>query len=273
MALSGSEVFQVTGVDNLGRPSGATETVSALGIASYTIGTAIPSGQIPHLYFPYSTLVATGTNQNTAAPVNSDLVAVVSVVSGAGVLLPSATTPGAQEIIANLGLNNLNVYPNGTDSINTLAPGAAFIVPPGYAGEFIGIAPGLWTGVVGNVPSSFQYNTNTAIGSTQLTTANITGNFGFTDVTLALTGALTGAATATLPVASGLTINTYTNQGWRLRIINASSVSNGWTIAASSGWSLGGTMTIQQNTWRDFYVTLPSATSAVLQNIGTGTYS
>jgi len=32
-------------------------------------------------------------------------------------------------------------------------------------------------------------------------------------------------------------------------------------------------MTIAQNTWRDFYVTLTSTSAATLQSIGTGTFS
>lgn len=275
MALTGSEIFQVTGVDNLGRPSGATETASTQQIASYTVATSVQNGQIPHLYFPYAAMAATGSNQSSAAAITADLVAVTSVASGQGVVLPSVIL-GAQEIPVNLGLSNLNVYPNGTDSINSLAPGAPFIIPPGFAGEIVGIAPGLWTAVVGNVPASYAYNTNAAIGSTTLTNANITGTtYGFTGVTLTMTGALTGGGTATLPTLANLdlVINPYVNQAWELRVINASSITNTWTIGANTGWSLQGTMTIAQNTWREFYITLVSASSATLQNVGTGTYS
>ena len=60
---------------------------------------------------------------------------------------------------------------------------------------------------------------------------------------------------------------------YRLRVINRSSGNFAWTMTTNTGWTLTGTMTIAQNTWRDFVVTLTSLTAATLQAVGVGTDS
>lgn len=45
------------------------------------------------------------------------------------------------------------------------------------------------------------------------------------------------------------------------------------TLGAGTGVTLTGTMTIAQNTWRDFIVSFTSATTLTITSIGTGTYS
>lgn len=116
------------------------------------------------------------------------------------------------------------------------------------------------------------YNTNTAVASTVLTAANITG--GYNEVTLNMTGTLTGAANEQLPTVAALVAaipNAVAGQSYKLRIINSSSGNFAWTVTTNTGWTLSGNMAIAQNTWRDFYVTLTSLTAATLQQIGTGT--
>jgi hypothetical protein len=44
-------------------------------------------------------------------------------------------------------------------------------------------------------------------------------------------------------------------------------------VTTNTGWgTLGGTMTVGQDAWRDFAATVTSATTCTLQNIGGGTF-
>lgn len=122
-----------------------------------------------------------------------------------------------------------------------------------------------------------SYSANTATSATTLTVANITGSG---DVVLNMTGTLTGAANATLPTVANLVAGLTSppvsvNTTYRLRIINSSSGAFAWTVVTAAGWTLNGTMSVAQNTWRDFIVTVTAlgTPAATLQSIGTGTYS
>jgi hypothetical protein len=126
-----------------------------------------------------------------------------------------------------------------------------------------------------SLAGGFVYGTNTATAGATLTAANIYA-VGAVDVTLNMTGTLAGAANAQLPtVASLVTLiaNPIVGQTYRLRVINSSSGNFAWTVTTNTGWTLAGTMTIAQNTFRDFNVTLTSLTAATLQSVGTGTNS
>ena len=85
-----------------------------------------------------------------------------------------------------------------------------------------------------------------------------------------------GDANAQLPIVANLLAaipNPIVGYSYRLRVINSSSANHTWTITTNTGWTLNGTMTIGQNTSRDFYVTLATSSTATLRSIGTGTYS
>jgi hypothetical protein len=125
--------------------------------------------------------------------------------------------------------------------------------------------------------SNFAFNTNPATASTTLSAANVSG--AASEVVLALTGAITGAATATLPSAAAVSAANpliIPGQSYKLRVINQTAAET-WTIAAGAGWTLSGTMTIAGATWREFIVTFPSvntattAASATLQDVGGST--
>ncbi|KVT62181.1 hypothetical protein WK54_07680 [Burkholderia ubonensis] len=60
---------------------------------------------------------------------------------------------------------------------------------------------------------------------------------------------------------------------WQLRVINSSGGAFAWTVTTNTGWTLGGSMGVNQNTFRDFVVTITSATTATIQSVGTGTQS
>lgn len=96
-------------------------------------------------------------------------------------------------------------------------------------------------------------------------------------VTLNLTGALGAGAALTLPTVAllvaqlaGFGVALYSS---RLRIINSSGGAFAWTVTTAAGWTLTGTMTIAQNTFRDFDLSLQSLAAGTLQQVGTGSTS
>lgn len=122
-----------------------------------------------------------------------------------------------------------------------------------------------------------DYNTDGTTTAHVLTAANLTG--GATDVVLAMTGALAAAATATTDTAANIiaaipTAQRYVGFSYKLRIINQSSGAFAWTIAAGTGVTITGSAeTIAQNTWREYVVTIATATTVTMQSCGVGTYS
>jgi hypothetical protein len=119
-------------------------------------------------------------------------------------------------------------------------------------------------------------NSNTAVASTTLTAANLLGSFD--TVYLNMTGALTGAANATLPTVAALAAAMPTGavaagQGYTFEVINSSSGAFAWTVVTNTGWTLVGTMSVAQNTSRTFALIFTSPTTATLTSVGTGTYS
>lgn len=126
---------------------------------------------------------------------------------------------------------------------------------------------------IANLAQGNQYGANAATAATVLTAASISGA---PEVTLNMTGTLAGAANATLPTVAQLTASITQISypyNYNLRIINSGGGAFAWTVATSTGWTLNGTMSIAQNTWRDFYVQITSASAATLQQVGTGTNS
>jgi len=119
---------------------------------------------------------------------------------------------------------------------------------------------GKYTAVSGNTPQT-------------LTGANISGA---DDVFVNMTAVLAGAGTLNLPTVANLLAALTTMQvgeTFILRIINSSSGAFAWTVTTATGWTLAGTMTIAQNTWREFLVTRTGTATATLQSLGTGTFS
>jgi hypothetical protein len=118
---------------------------------------------------------------------------------------------------------------------------------------------------------------NTATAATTLTAASVAGtadqNTSFVNINM--TGTLAAGAAVTLPPAANLAAFQSAASGdtYMLRIINSSSGAFAWTVTTNTGWTLTGTMTVAQNTWRDFIVQFTSTTTATLTTVGVGTYS
>lgn len=223
---------------------------------------------------PQDNITAAGTSQATATPMIGQINTVATVATGTGVNLP-ASFSGLAVTVVNAGANTLLVYPaqGASDTINGFAAATGLSMLPGSEATFNCTATGAWN----TAPATTKYaayNTNAAVASTTLTGANVTG--GAASVDLALTGTLTGAANAQLPTVAQMISAMHApvvGTSYRLRVINASAGAFAWTVTTNTGWTLNSTMTIAQNTWRDFDVTLTSLTAATLQNAGTGTYS
>lgn len=217
---------------------------------------------------------AAGSSQGTATQLSAAINTVSTVSAGQGVNLP-ASAPGLQVTVINTGANPLLVYPaqGASDTINGVAAATGVSLFPGVAAQFNCTATGAWTTQPGTTKNA-AFNTNTATAGTTLTAANITG--GASSVDLAMTGTLGGAVNAQLPTVAAMVAALHSptvGTSFRLRIVNESSANFAWTVTTNTGWTLTGTMSIAQNTWREFVVTLNSLTTATLQSVATGTFS
>ena len=138
------------------------------------------------------------------------------------------------------------------------------------------------TGDIANIwPNGSQYKESAHATPYTGVPANFAGAL---LVTLNMTTNLGGAGTINLPSAAQIsaiipTVATQSNgtggteTSYFLRIINSSAGNFAWTVAGGGSWTLNGTMSINQNTYRDFQITLNSSTTATIQTIGTGTWS
>lgn len=125
-----------------------------------------------------------------------------------------------------------------------------------------------------------SYGVNAIVGAQTLTVLNVlaaAANANVPDtVVLNLTGTQTGAATVTTPTAVlwiAAIPNLILGNSYILRVINSSSGAFTITVAGGTGVTVNGTATVAQNTWREFIVNFPTATTVTMQSIGTGTYS
>lgn len=219
-----------------------------------------------------TTRTQAGATQITSdfTTVNTSTAATAGTNVGDGVLLPQIGSGSDRIQLLNNTANPIVVYGYGTDTVNGLASVA---MPPYAAGIFIEVQPGAWQCILDGEPSA-AFNSNTATASATLTAANVTG--GSASVDLAMTGTLGAAGAATLPTVANLIASMWEPKigaTYRLRVINRSSANFAWTMTTNTGWTLTGTMSIAQNTWRDFVVTLTSLAAATLQAVGVGTDS
>lgn len=124
-------------------------------------------------------------------------------------------------------------------------------------------------------PGIAAYTANTSTSAATLTTASMVAG---DPAIIAMTGTLGAGAVLTLPTVALLAAAAPGGLGqgatWVMRIINKSSGAFSWTLTTAAGWTLTGTMTIAQNTWREFLVTIAAGgTAGTIQEIGTGTDS
>jgi len=87
--------------------------------------------------FAIDGLTATGSTQGTALNLSADVNVVTTTAASTGVLLPSNPSPGDEIVVANLGANALNVYPNTGGAIQALAANTAFSLAAGKTAKFV----------------------------------------------------------------------------------------------------------------------------------------
>src|SRR5579859_3574915 len=101
------------------------------------------------------------------------------------------------------------------------------------------------------------------VGNMTLTAAQFAPSAGGYDATVELTGVQTGAFNITTPTAAQILAalgNPLPGQTFRVKVINQSTGAFTGTLVGGSGVTITGTATIAQNTWREFIVSVVSAT-------------
>lgn len=159
---------------------------------------------------------------------------------------------------------------------------------PGVQGQTPVITPMLGaladqTGIINSILSinPWQAAIYNAASNTTGFTATQSQIMGAETTVLNLTGTLGAGAALTLPTAAVMQATMTPQQAvvgstTTLRVINSSGGAFSWTVTTATGWTLNGTMTVAQNTWRDFIVTITAVGATptmTLQAIGTGTQS
>ncbi len=100
---------------------------------------------------------------------------------------------------------------------------------------------------------------------------------GAAQVYLAFTGTAGAGVAATLPTVANLIAalpaavqSSPVGLCWQLRVINVATTQT-ITMTTNTGWTVSGTATVPTTTWRDFVVTITSATTATIQSVGGST--
>lgn len=209
-----------------------------------------------------------GGGQASATALTTGINRVGTVAAAADSVKLPAALAGAICIITNAGAFSMQVFGAGTDTINSIATATGIPHPVGASRLYSCAADGNWD--VSSAPSLLNQKYSAATNTTAFT-ATGAQVAGADTVTLNCTGTLGSGQALTLPIATDLVAaipNAYVGQTYRLRIMNQSSANFAWTVTTASGLTLTGTMTIGQNTYRDFVVTLTSLTAVAIQSLG-----
>lgn len=118
-------------ITSLGTLTSVTSSGNITQTAGYTIMSSSPS------------VVAAGTTQGTAQALTTQLNVVISVASGAGVILPTPVI-GMRVTVANTSGNALLVYPPSGLVINLLSTDVAYSLGAGLVIDFIALSSTLW---------------------------------------------------------------------------------------------------------------------------------
>lgn len=251
--------------------------------AAQGIGSGQSGANQTYSYADGMTAQSVSPSQSTGTQINTSLARFTTVASpgNAATLIPAA--PGLILTVINAGANIMSVFPAsasqggaaGGDQINSLGQNNAFALPSGAVVEFFCTLTGVWHTLLSANTTQYGYNTATNTTSFTATGAQLTG--GSAEATLNLTGALGSAQNITLPTVAALVaamtvagLNPSPGLTYEFCLYNTSSGNFAWTVLNSAGntWTLNGAMTVAQNTYRKFYVTLNSLTAGTLQSLG-----
>jgi hypothetical protein len=267
-------------IDDVATATGVSQMINSVAIFtcyeagkwySANLGSGFSPSGLPTVAFA-DAITAAGTTQATATQLTAMVNTLGTVAAGTGVNLP-ASAPGMQITIQNSGVNAVLVYPfqGASDTINGVAATLGVTQHAGSTATYNCTVAGAWK-VAAPSPVNSAYSTAANTTGFTATGAQIAG--GLADAYLDLTGTLGAGAALTLPTVTALVQAMHSptvGQSYMLRVINRSSAAFTWTVTTNTGWTLAGLMTVTQNTWREFVVTLTSLTTATLQTVGIGT--
>jgi predicted RecA/RadA family phage recombinase len=281
----GANALQVYGsgtdtIDDIATATGVTQMVNSVAIFtcyevgkwySANLGAGFSPTGLPTVAFQ-DAIAAAGSSQATATQLTAMVNTIATVAPGTGVNLPQSA-PGMQITIQNNGANPVLVYPlqGSADTINGIMAANGVQQHAGSIATYNCTIAGAWK-VAASSPVNSAYST--AANTVGFTATGVQISGGLADSYLDLTGALGAGAALTLPTVAQLVQAMHSptiGQSYMLRIINRSSGNFAWTVTTNTGWTLNGLMTVAQNTWREFIVTLTSLTTATLQTVGIGT--
>ena len=247
---------------------GAADTIMTLGTAQTVSG--VKTYSAINMESAGNALTAfAGGGQGSATALTKRLNFIgTCATAGDSVRLPTSVA-GEWVFVYNGGAAAAQVFGASTDTINGVATATGVPLPANQGALFFCNAAGTW----------LAPTLRDAIPEAQYAAASNTTNFtatgaqvaGAQDVTLECTGALGSGQALTLPTAAAIVAalpNAYVGKTYKLRIINRSAGAFAWTVTTNTGLTLTGTMTIAQNTYRDFVVTLTSLSAIVFQSLG-----
>jgi len=218
------------------------------------------------------TITTAGSTQATGTALTTMFANLATVTAGQGAnLLPSAA--GRFELVANTGTAASQLYAqqgNTVDVINTIAGSIGVSAPAGSLTIAVATAAGKIQ-AYGINPKKTASIANTASAAATLSAASLTQADNINVVNM--TGSLSGGAALTLPtVANYLAALPFANlnNGSMLRVTNSSAGNFAWTLTSNGSFTVAGTATIAQNTWRDFNLIVVNGTSATATNMGGG---
>lgn len=158
-----------------------------------------------------------------------------------------------------------NILSTYTD---TLASGVLYLTTVRTPGGDLAVAQNFVATTQALPPAKFS--------SINVTTGTLAaGNASGAQITyLASTNATPGSQAMRTPAqiladTPGLTVG----QSYTLRVLNTGAGTFTLATDSGSGFTMTGTMTVAQNVWTDFVVTLSTGSTGIVQNVGKGTIS
>lgn len=188
----------------------------------------------------------------------------VTTVATAGdsVALPAALA-GASVDLANVGANNLAIYPLGaSDVIQGIPAATLMLLAAGSSIEFKCVVAGTWS-VFANALLDSSQSTGTTTGT--FLAGQLTGGGSTVYTSTATTPGSIATRTAAQMLAD--TPNAQVGMTYVLTVVNLSGSANTLTMTQGTGVTITGTATVAQNVARLYQVTFNTATTLTIQEM------
>lgn len=279
LVLTGQVLQQVAADNLLVTPTGGTQKslASALSQSGQTsvnqiLTTPTITGEST-TFASTDTITTAGSTQATGTALTTMVANLATVTAGQGANL-QASAAGLFELVVNTGTAASILYAaqgNTVDTINTIAGSIGISEPAGALVIAVASAAGK-INAYGINPKKVANVANTASAAATLAASSLTQ----ADVlnVVNMTGSIGSGQALTLPtVANYLAALPFANlnAGTVLRIIDSGAGAGAWTVTANGSFTVAGTATVAQTTWRDFNIVVVNGTSVVATDIGGGT--